>query len=45
MKKAMHSARWQGAIRSDAPWHREDLQRGHRVEGALSCFEIYVSAY
>jgi hypothetical protein len=45
MKKAMDSARGQGANHSDALWHREDLQRGHRVEDALSCFEISVSAY
>ena len=44
-KKAMDSARGQGANHSDASWHREDLQRRHRVEDALSCFEISVSAY
>ena len=45
MMKVMDSARGQGANRSDASWHRKDLQRRHRVEDALSCFEIYVSAY
>jgi hypothetical protein len=45
MKKAMDSARGQGANRSDALWHREDLQRRHRVEDALSCFEISVLVY
>jgi hypothetical protein len=45
MKKAMHSRREQGANHSDASWHREDLQRRYRCEGALSCFEISVSAY
>ena len=45
MKKAMDSARGQGANHSDAPRHREDLQRRHRVEDALSCFEISVSVY
>ena len=43
MTKAMDSAL--GANRSDAHWHREDLQRGHRVEDALSCFEISVAVY
>jgi hypothetical protein len=45
MTKAMHSARGLGANRSDTFWYREDLQRRHRVEGALSCFEISVLAY
>jgi hypothetical protein len=45
MKKAMDSARGQGANRSDALWHREDLQPRHRAEDALSCFETSVSAY
>ena len=45
MKKAMDSARGQGANRSDTRRYREDLQRRHRVEDALSCFEISVSAY
>jgi hypothetical protein len=40
----MDSARWQGANHSDASWHGEDLQRRHRVEDALSCFDISVSA-
>ena len=40
MTKAMDSVRGQGANHSDAQWHREDLQRSHRVEDALSCFEI-----
>jgi hypothetical protein len=45
MKKAMHSRREQGANHSDASWHREDLQRRHRREGAFSCFEVSVSAH
>jgi hypothetical protein len=45
MTKAMDSARGQGANRSDASWHREDLQRGHRAEDALSCSEISVLAH
>ena len=45
MTKVMHSARRQGANRSNARRHYEDLQRGHRVEGALSCFEISVARY
>jgi hypothetical protein len=45
MKKVMDSAQGQGANHSDALWHREDLQRGHRVEDALACFEISVLAY
>ena len=45
MTKAMHSARGQGTNRSNARRHCEDLQRGHRVEGALSCFEISVGGY
>jgi hypothetical protein len=43
--KAMDSARGQGANRSNAQWHCEDAQRRHRVEDALSCFEISVSQY
>ena len=31
---AADSCSWQGANRSDAQWHREDLQRGHGREGA-----------
>ena len=45
MKKAMHSARGQGANRSNAEWHCEDLQRRRRVEGALSCSEVSVAVY
>lgn len=45
MTKAMDSGQGLGANRSNALWHCEDLQRRHRVEGALSCFEISVSAY
>ena len=45
MTKAMDSVRWQGANHSNARRHCEDLQRGHRTEGALSCSEISVAAY
>ncbi len=45
MAKAMDSDRGQGANRSNAQWHCEDLPRRHRDEDALSCFEIAVSAY
>ena len=45
MTKAMDSARGQDASRSDTSWYREDLQRRHRGEDALSCFEISVPAY
>jgi len=45
MAKAMDSARGQGANPSDTEWYREDLQRGHRAEDALSCFEISGVAY
>ena len=38
MTKAMHSARGQGANRSNARRHCEDLQRGHRVEGIAFVF-------
>jgi hypothetical protein len=40
MMKAMDSARGQGVNHSNAKWHCEDLQRRHRVEDTLSCFEI-----
>lgn len=40
MTKVMDSARGQGANRSDSQSYREDLQRRHRVEDALSCFDI-----
>jgi len=43
--KAMDSAWWQGANRSNTEWYCEDLQRRHRVEDALSCFEISGSQY
>ena len=43
LRKPMDLPQWQGANRSNAPRHCEDLQRGHRVEGALSCFEISVA--
>ena len=45
MTKAIHSGRGQGVNRSNAQRHCEDLQRGHRVEGTLSCFEISVAGY
>ena len=45
MTKAMDSVRWQGANHSNARRHCEDLQRGDRTEGALSCSEISVAAY
>jgi hypothetical protein len=43
--KAMDSARGQGANHSDTRRYREDLQRRHRVEDALSCFEFSGLAY
>ena len=45
MTQAVHSARVQGANRSHAEWHCEDLQRRRRVEGVLSCAEISVAVY
>ena len=45
MTKARHSARGQGANRSTAESHSEDLQRRRRVEGALSCADIPVAVY
>ncbi len=45
MMKAMDSARGQGANRSHTKWCCEDLQRRHRAEGVLSCFEVFVSQY
>jgi hypothetical protein len=45
MMKAMDSARGQGANHSNAKWHCEDLQRCHRVEDALSCFDTSVPEY
>ncbi len=45
MMKAVDSARWQGANHSNAFWHCEDLQRGHRAEDALSCFETSAPEY
>jgi hypothetical protein len=45
MTKAMDSRRGQGANRSDTSGYREDLQRRHRREDALSCFDISVAAY
>jgi hypothetical protein len=38
--KAMNSRPGQGANRSDSHSYREDLQRRHGCEGALSCFDI-----
>jgi len=35
--KSMRFGSWQGANRSDAEWHREDLQRRHGPKGAISC--------
>jgi hypothetical protein len=45
MTKVMDSSRGQGTNRSDTEWYREDLQRCHQREDALSCFDISVSAY
>ena len=38
--KVMDSRPGQGANRSDSRSYREDLQRRHGCEGALSCFDI-----
>jgi len=35
--KSMRSGSGQGANRSDTSWYREDLQRRHGPEGAISC--------
>ena len=43
--KAMDSRPGQGAKRSDSRSYREDLQRRHGGEGALSCFDIFGSLY
>ncbi|MDH3210154.1 MAG: hypothetical protein OEL91_07230, partial [Burkholderiaceae bacterium] len=45
MMKVMNSASWQGANRSDTRTYREDLQRRHGVEGALSWFDIFESQH
>ncbi len=45
MMKAMDSALWPGANRSDTSWYREDLQQRHRAEDALSFFEISAPVY
>ena len=45
MMKAMDSGRGQGAKRSDTPWYREHLPRGHRPEGALSWSGIFGLVY
>ncbi len=45
MMKAMDSGRGQGAKRSDTSLYREHLQRRHRPEDALSCFETAGLAY
>ena len=45
MTKMMDSARSSGANRSNALWHCEDVQRRHRDEGALLCFETSVAGY
>ena len=39
--KVMASARGQGANRSNTQRYCEDSQRRHRVEDALSCFEVW----
>ena len=39
------SDRLLGANRSDTEWYREDLQRRHRVEDALSCFDTSGAQY
>jgi len=41
----MDSRPGQGANRSDSRRYREDLQRRHGCEVALSCFEFSVSLY
>ena len=43
--KAMDSVSARGAKHSDTDWYRDDLQRRHEAEGALSCLEISVPAY
>ena len=43
--KVMDSARAQGANGRNTYRYFEDLQRGHRVKDALSCFEISVPRY
>jgi hypothetical protein len=45
MMKTMHSARVQGANRSNTKWYCEDLQRSNRAEDAFSCFDISGSVY
>jgi len=45
MVKVMDSMRGQGAKRSDTGRYREHWQRRHRVEGALSRFEISGAEY
>ena len=43
--KAMDLRPGQGANRIDSRSYREDLQRRHGCEGALSCFDISVLLY
>jgi len=43
--KVMDSASWLGANHSDTRTYREDLQRRHGVEGALSCIDIFESQH
>ena len=43
--KVMGSAAWLGANHSDTRTYREDLQRRHGVEGALSWFDIFESQH
>ncbi len=37
LKKPMDLSSWLGANRSDAQWHREDLQRRQGGKGAVLC--------
>jgi len=41
----MDSVPWLGANRSDTRTYREDLQRRHGVEDALSWFDIFESQH
>jgi len=37
LRKPMDLSSWLGANRSDAQWHREDLQRRQGGKGAVLC--------
>ncbi|MDH3461539.1 MAG: hypothetical protein OEM00_11335 [Burkholderiaceae bacterium] len=41
MMKVMDLASWLGANHSDTRTYREDFQRRHGVEGALSCIDTF----